>query len=114
MVFMDGKKLREYLLGKGIKIGDAAVKLGVSKQTMTTWLKTGSYNDNQKRLFIEKLELPEHFFEGSTSEANSPAYAEESFRDKYLRSMEEKEDLYREILRLRTEIEKLVRQLSAQ
>lgn len=109
---MDGKKLKEYLLGKGIKIGDAALKMGVSKQTMTTWLKTGTYNDNQKKQFVDKLGLPESFFEGYTSESNSPAYAEETFRDKYLRSMEEKEELYREILRLKTEMEGLQKQLS--
>lgn len=110
---MDGKRLKEYILGRGIKIGDAALKMGVSKQTMTTWLKTGTYNDNQKKQFIEKLELPENFFEGYASESNSPAYAEETFRDKYLRSMEEKEELYREILRLKAEMESLLKQVKA-
>ena len=59
---MDGEKIKRYLLENHIAAKDLAADLGISPQTLSTWLKTGSLKPEQKEKLKKCLKLSTDFF----------------------------------------------------
>jgi hypothetical protein len=103
---MDGKKLKDYLTINRIKVGDLAAQLNLSRQTLTTWLKAAELSPAQRSAVITALMLPANFFESETVTAGTNG-------SELNNCLREKEDLYRQVIRLQTEKGELYERLVA-
>lgn len=65
---MDGQKVKDYLKRQGVTATSLAEALGISKQLMSSWLKSGLLNQGQRSQIVEALELPANFFDQSVNQ----------------------------------------------